>query len=186
MDTDSVPRGDMENYLHRVVGIYPSVDEALAVRQQLLDRGVPAANVHLLEPGTAASGNHPARLPEADSDDVMKEILREGAIGTAVGTAAGAVGTAALAVAGVSLFVASPVIAPLAMIGWGAGLGGLVGAATATLGRKGDVADLVRDALQSGHVVLLAHANDETQTALLRKIIGDAMVEARFGDAASE
>ncbi|HRO58004.1 MAG TPA: hypothetical protein PK177_02390 [Burkholderiaceae bacterium] len=182
MDTDSVPRGDMENYLHRVVGIYPTVEEALAARQQLLDQGVPATNVHLFEPGRVGAGSAPSRLPEADSDDVLKEILRESAIGTAVGTAAGAVGTAALAVAGVSLFVASPVIAPLAMIGWGAGLGGLVGAATATLGRKGDVADLVRDALKSGHVVLLAHASDEAQTALMRMVIGDSMIEAGIGD----
>ena len=53
-------------------------------------------------------------------DDVLKEMLREGAIGTAVGTLAGTAGTIALAAANISLFVANPVLGVLAMLGWGA------------------------------------------------------------------
>ena len=83
----------MEKYLHRIVGVYETRAAADAVSLQLVRRGMPADDVKILEPGRA--GDPPEA--QADSDDVLKEMLREGAIGTAVGTLAGAAGTAALA-----------------------------------------------------------------------------------------
>lgn len=163
----------METYLHRVIGIYPSRAAAEVVRGELVDRGLPEDKLDVLEPGATEA----RRLPDADSDDVLKEVLREGAIGTAIGTAAGAVGTAALMAAGITVFIASPIVAPLAMLGWGAGVGGLLGAATGAQRHKGDVSDLVRDALQAGHVVLLAYAGTEEQTSVAREVIGASMSE---------
>lgn len=163
----------MENYLHRVLGFYATRTAAEFASGQLIQRGMRPENVKILEPGSDAAG----RGARADSDDVLKEMLREGAIGTAVGTLAGAAGTIALAAANISLFLASPVVGTLAMLGWGATLGGTVGAATGARSSKGDVADLVKDALASGHVVLVAHTTTEDETNYARQIIGDSMIE---------
>jgi hypothetical protein len=54
-------------------------------------------------------------------------VIIDGAIGTAVGAGLGALGEAALAAANVSLFVASPIIGTLTMMGWGAALGAIMG-----------------------------------------------------------
>jgi len=159
------------DYLHRVVGLYETRDQAEAVRARLIDSGWQAEQLRVLEPGRPGEG------VRADSDDVLKEMLREGTIGTAVGTLAGAAGTLALAAANVSLFVASPVLAALAMLGWGAGLGGLVGAIAGADNARGDVADLVRDALSGGSTVLVAFAATEDQTTQARDLIGVSMAD---------
>lgn len=161
----------MENYLHRVLGIYATRAAAESASDQLTERGMPAENVKILEPGRTSEEG------KADSDDVLKEMLREGAIGTAVGTLAGAAGTAAMAVANISLFMASPVVGALSMLGWGASLGAIVGAVTGAKNSKGDVADLAKDALASGHLVLVAHTATEEETSYAQQIIGASMIE---------
>ncbi len=163
----------MEKYLHRVLGIYATRAAAESASAQLIEHGMLAENVKILEPG---SGNDDGEA-RADSDDVLKEVLREGAIGTAVGTLAGAAGTVAMAVANISLFMASPVVGALSMLGWGAAVGGTVGAAMGAKRNKGDVADLVKDALASGHVVLVAHTATEEETSYAQQIIGASMLE---------
>ena len=163
----------MGNYLHRVLGLYAVRAEAKCVFDQLVQRGIPPEKVTILEPGRD-DGNGEAK---ADSDDVLKELLREGAIGAAVGTLAGAAGTIALAAANISLFIASPVLGALYLLGWGASFGGFVGAVAGSQRNKGDVSDLVKDALASGHVVLVAHTATEEQTTRVQQIIGASMGE---------
>jgi len=122
----------------------------------------------------------------ADSDTVRDDVLRDGAIGTAVGTLAGAAGTVAFALVGVSLFVAAPVVGSLAMLGWGASLGGLLGAMAGAQSSKGDVSDLVQDALASGHVVLSVHPGSDAQRQLAEQAIASSMGQLAPGSALEE
>lgn len=161
----------MENYLHRIVGIYGTKAAADAARERLIDGGIPTEQIKLLEPGHTT----PVAESTADSDDVLKEVLRDGAIGTAVGTLAGTAGTIALVLANVSLFIASPVVGALSMLGWGASLGGIIGAAAGARGTKGNASDLIQDALGGGYVVLVAFANTEEQTTHAKQVIADSM-----------
>lgn len=73
------------------------------------------------------------------------------------------------------------------MLGWGASLGAFVGAAAganAGVERKdGRLADLVRDAIASGQVVLVAETRTEQETAEAREVIEAAVGE--FKDAVS-
>jgi len=164
----------MDNYLHRVLGLYATRAEAESTRDKLVEAGLPLDKVSILEPGQGSG----ALEGKADSDDVLREVLREGAIGSAIGTLIGAAGTIALAAANITLLIASPVVGTLSMLGWGATLGGTVGAAMGAQRSKGDVSDLVKDSLAKGHVVLIAHAASEQQTAIARKMIGVSMGEA--------
>lgn len=163
----------MEHYLHRVVGIFPTRAEAGAARDELVRSGLAPEKIRLFESPRDAAGK---RL-DADSDDVLKEMLREGAIGTAVGTAAGAIGTVAIAAANVTLFVANPILTTLSMLGWGASLGAIVGGAAGAEREKGDVSSIAREAFDKGYMVLVAHAVNEDQTVVARKILGDSMAE---------
>lgn len=170
----------MKNYLHRVVGLYPTRTEAESARDLLAQYGLAPDSMSILEPGNDAAGSQ----AQADSDDVLKEMLRDGAIGTAVGTLAGAIGTAALATANISLFIANPVLGTLAMLGWGASTGAIVGAVAGAENDKGDVSDLVKNALEKGHVALIAHTATEQETDYTRKIIGNSMLEPGPGASA--
>ena len=161
----------MDKYLHRVVGLYPSRALGESVRDDMLAHGFAPKQVRLIAPGSGAAG----RDAVSDSDDVLKDILRDGAIGTAVGTAAGAGVSIALAAANLTLFIASPVLGALYLLGWGASLGGLVGAVVGAERSKGDVSNLIVDALASGQFVLVVHANTEAQTSQAQQIVAEPL-----------
>lgn len=165
----------MDEKNHIVSGIYTSCAEAESVRDRLLARGLPLAQTNVVN-DVKTAGN--TRM--AVDDIALKDVLVDGSIGAAVGTGVGALAEVALVVANVSLFVASPLIAPLAMLGWGAALGGVVGAvvgAEKSEGRTdGKFSDLVLDAIRSGHVVLIAHTRSVEETAMVREVIGDSVL----------
>ena len=160
----------MGPYQHRVSGFFVKREEAEIARDALLHRGFP-------EPQLALYAKDQADLKPpapADSNDTLKDILVVSAIGTAVGTAVGALGEIALVAASVTLFVASPLIAPLAMLGWGASVGAVVGAvagSTRINKEDGRLSALVTDAIQSGQVVLVATSESKQQTQIAIEVI---------------
>jgi hypothetical protein len=108
----------------------------------------------------------------SDSDDVLKDLLRDGAIGTAVGTAAGAGVSIALAAANLTLFIASPALGALYLIGWGASLGGVVGAVVGSERSSGDVSTLIKEALANGQVAMVVHARTSAETSQAQQVVG--------------
>jgi hypothetical protein len=157
----------MDEYRHHVSGFFADRQQADGALARLVDLGLPRQRVQVLTADTASATSTPA----ADSKGALNDILVDGAIGTAVGTGVGALAELALVAANVSLFVASPLIAPLALLGWGATLGGFIGAAAGTGNKDGNFSALIRDAVSSGHVVLVAETRTEQETALAREVI---------------
>ena len=120
-------------------------------------------------------------LGEEGSAEVLKDVLVDGAVGTAVGTGVGAIGAVLMVAGSVTLFVASPVVAPLAMLSWFASVIGLVGAAAganANSRTNGKFSELVMDAIQAGNTVLIARTHNETDRQLAKEII-DASFKGR-------
>jgi hypothetical protein len=161
----------MEKYLHRVVGLYPTRELAERASAEIQAAGFSPNQIRLLTPATGAGAD-----AVSDSDDVLKDLLRDGAIGTAVGTAAGAGVSIALAAANITLFIASPVLGALYLVGWGASLGGLLGAAVGSERSKGDMSTLIKDALAAKSFVLVAHATTEAQTTLALRVVAESGV----------
>lgn len=163
----------MDEYRHHVSGFFAHLEEAESTFSTLVARGLPRERLQIFAAESAPSES----TPKEGSNEVLKDMVVDGAIGSAVGTGIGALGSVAMAVANVSLFIASPLLAPLVMLGWGASLGGLVGAAAgATAGpenkkKEGWFSDLVRDAIASGQVVLVAETRSEQETAIAREVI---------------
>ena len=161
----------MNEYRHHVSGFFAHRDEAETALSSLVAKGLPRDRLQIF----AADSELPVSTEEKKSDGVLQDVLVDGAIGTVVGTGLGALGEVALVVANVSLFVASPLIAPLMMLGWGASLGALIGAAAgATKGagnKHGWFSDLIRDAIASGQVVLVADTRSEQETASAREVL---------------
>ena len=160
-----------QDYLHRVVGLYPSHAAAQTARDELLAHGFQPAQLRLIAPESAGAGADAA----PDSDDVLSDLLRDGAIGTAVGSAAGAGATIALAAANITLFITNPVFGALYLLGWGASLGGLLGAVVGAERHKGDVSSLIKDAMACSQFVLVFHAKTEHETSQAQRIFGKFM-----------
>ena len=163
----------MDNHQHHVSGFFARREDAERALSRLVDGGLAREQVLILDTDRAPE---PAQ-PVAGSHQVLMDVLKDGAIGTAVGTGVGVLTQLALVAANVSLFVASPLIAPLALLGWGASLGGFIGAAAGVGEQKGPFGDLVRDAIAAGQVVLLAETRTEQEAVLARQVI-----EAAVGD----
>lgn len=162
----------MDTYAHRIYGLYPSHLEAEQVYSQLVQQGFKPEQLELVD--KAASDKE---IPP-DSDEVRNEVVIDGAIGTVAGAGAGALGEAAIAAANASLFVASPVLGTLTMIGWGATVGGLVGAAVgAGTEDTKRFSDIVQDAVKSGHAALIVYAASEPQTTLAQAVIAESLVD---------
>lgn len=172
----------MNAYRHHVTGFFVHRNEAESTLATLVERGLPRERLHIYT--TDSTSSSPAQ--EAKSDGVLKDVLVDGAIGTAVGTGLGALGSVALAATSVTLFVASPLIAPLMLLGWGASVGALIGAAAgATEGsghKEGWLADLIGDAIANGHVVLVAETLTEQETAIAREVVQASVGECKDRD----
>jgi hypothetical protein len=164
----------MTLYQHRVSGFFVKQEEATTARKELIRRAIPEQQLALYF-NAQADLHSPA---VADSNGTLKNMLIDGAIGGAVGTTVGALGEIALVAASVTLFVASPLIAPLSMLGWGASLGAVVGAVAGSTHinkEGGKLSDLVTDAIQSGQVVLVASTYSEHETAIAIEVIQAAV-----------
>lgn len=166
----------MDEQSHIVSGIYTSRAEAEAVRDLLVERGLPRDRM-----GVVDNAQLPENARMEDNNEALKNVLVDGAAGAAVGTGIGILAEVALVAANVTLFVASPLIAPLAMLGWGAALGGVVGAAVGAEKpeekKEGMFSDLVLDAIRSGHVVLVALTSTAAEASLVREIVGDSIAQ---------
>ena len=161
----------MTRYQHQVTGIYPDRQHTEQTLNRLVEAGLPRDQFEVVEP------HHPTakRATTADSDSVLKDVLVDTAVGTAIGTGAGAVGAAAIAAANISLFIASPLLGPLTMLGWGASIGGMAGAAIGAGNREKKFSDLAREASDHGYFVLIAHTETPQQTELARGIIAESV-----------
>lgn len=164
----------MNEYRHHVSGFFAHHQDAENALSRLVELNLPRERLYILKADSAPR----AFAPRSDDNEVLTHVLVDGAIGTAVGTGIGALAELALVAANVSLFIASPLIAPLAMLGWGASLGGLVGAAVGAENldgnkaeKKGTFAALIRDAISSGQVVLVAETRTAQETASARQVM---------------
>ena len=164
----------MASYRHHISGFFVERDQADGALLKLIERGLAHEQLHIF---ATKSSRSPHAL-NAESNGVLKDVLVDASIGTAVGTGIGALAEVGLVMANVSLFVASPLLAPLMLMGWGATVGGLigatVGASDASVDRTkndGWFSQLIGDAISSGHVVLVVETRTEQETAIAREII---------------
>jgi len=182
-----IGKNSMASYRHHVSGFFAQRAQADGARLKLTERGLADEQLHIFATKSAPS---PHAL-NAESDGVLKDMLVDGAIGTAVGTGIGALAEVGLVMANVSLFVASPLLAPLMLMGWGASIGGLIGATAGaadtgtdrTKQNDGWFSQLVGDAISTGHVVLVVETRTEAQTAIAREIMEAAIGYSKDADA---
>jgi len=161
----------METYRHYVSGFFAHRDAAEKVVSELVVAGLPLARIHLFDKDSMP----PTHTATESSEVVLKDIVVDGAIGTVVGTGVGALLTVAMVAANVTLFVASPLIGPLVMLGWGASIGGLVGASVGAAEKIKPLSELVHDAIMSGSLVVVVETLSIEETEAAAKIFKEAV-----------
>lgn len=170
----------MNNYLHFVSGFFAHSKAADDVFKKLIAQGLPKERVQMYSKLTTA----PVHESTEGSDQVFKEILVDGTIGTVVGSGVGALTYFALIASNVSLFVASPIIAPLVLLGWGASIGGVVGASIGAAENAKSLSALIEEAIAKGHIVVMAETHTASETTIAQQIIKDSIGDFKDVDAA--
>ncbi len=157
---------------NKVSAIFLNHQEAQLAQQTLIARGILASDITLLNEPTSAESASELFGETHRSDEVLKDVLVDGAIGTAVGTGVGVIGALMIVSGGITLFIASPVVAPLAMLGWFASVGGVIGTMVGANNKtKGKFSELVMDAVEAGNAVLIVQTHNEADTQLAKDII---------------
>lgn len=165
----------MQLYHHHVSGIFQRHAEALVAYTLLKDKGLPLRLMQIFENDIAI---HKAST-QAKSNEVLKNMIAKGSVGAAVGAGVGTLAQIALIAANVTLFIASPLVAPLAMLGWGVSVGATAGAAIGAIKsdqsnkkeNEGWFSDFIRDAIASGQVVLVIETRSKKETELASEIM---------------
>ncbi|MGE5450482.1 MAG: hypothetical protein ACM3VZ_01390 [Acidobacteriota bacterium] len=165
----------MNDEPHWIAGFFDDLTRARATEQTLLAQGVSADQIQLF------TGDSASVLPDkrASSDATLKDVLVDGAIGGVVGAGVGALAQVAIVAANVSLFVASPLLAPLAMLGWGATLGGTVGAMMGAEKKAAPLSALVEDATANGQLVLVVKTQTNLQSESVKRTMHAAVSEVQ-------
>ena len=161
----------MNAYSHHVSGFFEYEDQAREVQRRLLVANISSDRIHLFSKDTG----EPFHPVKEDSNGVLKEMAVDGAIGAAVGTGVGVAAQMAFVAANVTLFVASPLIDPLAMLGWGASLGGFLGVAVGAAKKSKPFEELVQDAITHDQHVLIVETLDENETRIAQDLIKQAV-----------
>lgn len=165
----------MNSYHHHVSGIFQRHAEAEYALLQLEERGLALNRMQIYEDNISAD----QATTQGQSNEVLKNMVVKGSVGTVIGAGLGGLAQIALVATNVTLFIASPLVAPLAMLGWGATVGATVGAAVGAIEsneshpkeKEGWFSDFVSDAIASGQVVLVV----ETHTKKETEIAGEVM-----------
>lgn len=169
----------MENstaqYKHHVSGFFAHREEANDVFSKLLEQGLPSERVKMFDKQPSTTTHE----SKESSNEVLKDVLVDGTIGTVVGTGVGALIEVALVAANVTLFIASPLLAPLVLLGWGATIGGVVGASIGAAENTKPLSALVHDAIENGQIVVVAETRTPEETAIAQEIIKGSIGDYR-------
>lgn len=157
----------MHAYRHYVSGFFATRAEAHRALSALIERGLSRARLRIFDNQSGL----PAQAAKASSEEFLKDKPVDGAI---AGTGLGLLVGATLVATNVSLFIARPLIAPLAILGWGSSLGGFLGAARGPGNETRPFSDLLGDAIANGLIVLLA----DTRTELEASVAGELLKAA--------
>ncbi|MDT8452579.1 MAG: hypothetical protein RQ936_07550 [Gammaproteobacteria bacterium] len=162
-----------EFHPHKVVAVYPGIAEAEAAVTALIDSKNDGIDIIQLAPGAKDIGMALDQETETTSNTITKDT----AIGSIAGTATGAAVAGAVALVSSSLFISAPVVAPLILLGYGTLIGGIVGALRGPKLREGQLAGLVKDALDARCHAVIVHAENEKSRDSAQEVINLTMTD---------
>jgi hypothetical protein len=165
----------MVQYKHLLSGIFQQHDDAVLVRLKLKENGLPLERMQIIEKDFSV----PMRTTQGQSNEVLKNMVVQGSAGTLIGLGLGAFAEIALVATDVTPFVASSLIAPLVMLGWGASIGATVGAIIGatkqdddhSIDKEGGFSGLISDAIASNQVELVVETSNKKETAIAAEVM---------------
>jgi len=161
----------MNHDVHYVSGFFAHQEEVNDVFTKLIAQGLPRERVQIY----TYQSPTPTHESSDGSNEVLKDVLVDGTIGAAVGAGIGGLVEVALITANVTLFIASPLLAPLVLLGWGVSIGGVMGASIGAADNAKPLSALIEDAIKNGQIVLVVETLTVAEKTIAQKIIKDSI-----------
>lgn len=163
----------MDNKLHKIAGIFATLQDTHAARNLLVERGITPEHINLIVPDDTMID----KKIEPDGDGVAREVVKDSIIGGVIGGGIGAAGAVAMTAASITLFVASPVLGPLTLMGWGAMVGAFAGGGKGAGIREDQFADMIRDVTNHDKFVLIVHTSSDNEFKVAHDTLADLTQE---------
>lgn len=149
----------MQDYPHKVAGVYTEPEELAAARELFRQAGFDEAQLR----DSCALGEPGAQAAEPDDRGVRDDALKSLGLGFGVGAGAGVAAAVAVGAALPVLYATLPVMGPLAVAGYGAFVGTTVGGIRGLRLKDSEFAAMLQDAIREGCCVLVVHCRDEAE-----------------------
>jgi hypothetical protein len=156
----------MKKYCHQVSGFFPNRDQAEAICSTLINSGIAKDQLTLRRTDLVSSLN-------GDEDGLTNAMLIS-IMGTIVsGTAVGAVigVTAGLALNPIDIYLATPLITPMILIGWGASMGAFIGAVIGAKKKNQQLTQMGEEAILYRQFAVVVETHDRQQTCAVKSIM---------------
>ncbi|WP_041769482.1 hypothetical protein [Ectopseudomonas mendocina] len=158
----------MDVYRHNVSASFAQRSAAELSLAQLVQRGMSREQLQIFDAGKHEPANLSTRL---GSRGTRNSMLRYGGAGAVIGGVLGGLVQAGLVVSDMGLLMASPVLAPIMLVGSGAFLGAFVGALAGVSSLTPKPSPLMQDEVADGGSVLLANTRSAEETAMAREVL---------------
>ncbi|PTS86647.1 hypothetical protein DBR00_00895 [Pseudomonas sp. HMWF032] len=162
----------MDLYHHHISGFFSQRSNAEQALAQLIQRGMHSEQLQIFSSGIQAQ---PEQVAQTSRNRQWRDRLIDIAIGMAIGIGIGALIAVALIVSEARLLYTSALLAPFALMGMGAFMGGalgsVIGASASTGLQHGKLTKRLDKTVGHGDVVLLAQTHSAQETTLAREVI---------------
>jgi VIT1/CCC1 family predicted Fe2+/Mn2+ transporter len=155
----------MNHDVHYVCGFFAHQEEVDDVFTKLIAQGLPRERVQIY----TYQSPRPTHESSDGSNEVLKDVLVYGTIVATVGFGIGGLVEVALITANLTLFIASPLLAPLLLLGWGASIGATENAKPLFV--------LIEDAIKNGQIVLVVETQTVAGKNIAQEVINDSIVD---------
>lgn len=162
----------MNKYCHQISGFFSHRDQAEAAYSRLVDQGINKEQLTLRRTDFAADQS---AANNESSNHVLKTIMINIVFGVVIGSIVGMLVELSLIASNINLFVASPFIGPVVLIGWGASIGGFIGAVVGAMKKNQLLTQMAEEAILHGQFALVVETHDRQQTSTAKTVMKTAV-----------
>jgi hypothetical protein len=161
----------MNKYCHQISGFFLFKNQAETAYSRLIDQGIKQNQLKLHRADFASDCN----LVTNERSNVFTSILLSVAFGVAIGSIAGMLADLIFLASNNNVYATNALITPTVLLGWCAGLGGLIGLVTGSIQKKQILAQMSEEAFLHGQFAVVVETHNHQQTSTVKSVMTAAV-----------
>jgi len=166
----------MEHFKYKLAGVYHDRAAAERAVEHIVNAGFAPEQVRCAWP----NDEHLDKKVEPETRATRNHLIRNGIVGTVIGTVLGGAATLLIVVFQNDLFASQPVWGPLIVTGYGGAIGLVVGALSGLRAGEGRLAARVADEVNRGAYALIVQARDRREARKAEQLLAELPVRQKI------